>query len=75
MGLFKNCIFRGQRFVLDGHEYTECEFKECIIVVTRGNFVLKDTVFSSCTFEFGGEAENIKNMVLGILENEGGKNV
>jgi hypothetical protein len=67
MANFTDCKFQNTIVVLDGHEYIGCEFLECRIVVTRGNFVLKNSSFDSCTFEFGGEAANIRDLVVGLL--------
>jgi len=66
MSHFTGCDFEGKTVVLDGHEYVHCKFRHCRIVVTRGNFVLKSSGFEDCVFDFGGEAENIKKLVLGI---------
>lgn len=67
MSQFTDCTFQGSTVVLNGNEYVGCKFFQCRIVITRGNFTLKDTGFDSCTFEFGGEAANIRNLVLGLI--------
>lgn len=68
MAQFIECAFEGSTVVLDGNEYIRCKFFQSRIVITRGNFILKDSNFDSCTFEFGGEAENIRSLVLGLLD-------
>ena len=67
MAHFTDCSFQGTTVVLDGNEYIGCKFYQCRIVVTRGNFTLKNSNFDSCAFEFGGEALNIRSLVLGLL--------
>ena len=67
MANFTDCQFEGTTVVLDGNEYVGCQFKKCRVVVTRGNFRLENSGFDSCSFEFGGEAENIKSLVLGLI--------
>lgn len=70
MATFTRCKHAKTTVVLDGHQFTDCEFEDCTIIVTRGNFFLKGCTFTRCKFEFGGEAANIRNIVLGL---EGGK--
>lgn len=67
MAQFTDCTFENTTVVLDGHEYSKCKFLRCRIVVTRGNFSLRDSEFDSCHFEFGGEAANIKALVLSLM--------
>ena len=63
MAQFTDSSFQGTTVVLDGNEYIGCDFSKCRIVVTRGNFTLRNTRFDSCVFELGGEAANIKTLV------------
>ncbi len=67
MTVYLNSKFNGATIVLDGNEYTGCIFTNCRVVVTRGNFVLKNSSFDGCVFEFGGEAENIRFLVESLL--------
>ena len=67
MANFNECVFTNATVVLDGNEYIGCKFSHCRIVVTRGNFVLKNSSFDGCKFEFGGEAANIKELVMGLI--------
>jgi hypothetical protein len=67
MARFLSSVISGSTIVLDGNEYIGCTFQSCRIVVTRGNFSLKNCVFDGCKFEFGGEAENIRSLVLRLL--------
>lgn len=67
MSQFTECAFQGTTVVLDGNEYSKCKFLNSRIVVTRGNFSLRDCEFDGCNFEFGGEAENIRSLVLGLM--------
>jgi hypothetical protein len=68
MAKYVDCGFEGTTVVLDGHEYTRTKFFRCRIVVTRGNFSLEDCTFDTCAFEFGGEAANIRNLVMGLVQ-------
>lgn len=67
MAQYVDCKFDGTTVVLDGNEYSRCQFLRCRIVVTRGNFSLRDCTFDTCGFDFGGEAENIRTLVLGLI--------
>lgn len=67
MAQFVDCKFEGTTIVLDGNEYLRCQFYHCRIVVTRGNFSLRNCAFDDCTFDFGGEAANIRDLVLGLV--------
>ena len=73
MATFKTCTFQGSTVVLDGNEYDKCSFIKCKIVITRGNFSLHDSTFNGCNFEFGGEAANIRNIVLGLINQDKNK--
>lgn len=68
MAKFVECSFEGGTHVLDGNEFIDSAFKNCRLVVTRGNYSLQRCTFESCYFEFGGEAENIRNLVLSLVE-------
>ncbi len=67
MAIFNDCILSGQTVILDGNEYNGCKFINSKIIVTRGNYSLKNCRFSGCNFEFGGEAANIKKLVMDLL--------
>jgi hypothetical protein len=66
MASFIDSSFEGQTIVLDGNEYLRCRFLRCRVVVTRGNFSLRESTFDTCNFEFGGEAENIRTLVISL---------
>ena len=68
--IYQNSSFVGTTIVLDGNEYNKCSFKKCKIVVTKGNFSLHNSTFDECIFEFGGEADNIKTLLVGLLNLE-----
>lgn len=67
MAKLTDCSFNGTTVVLDGNEYIRCKFLNCRIVLTRGNFSLIDSEFDGCSFEFGGEAANIRNIAIGLM--------
>ncbi|MCK6633031.1 MAG: hypothetical protein L6Q31_11765 [Fimbriimonadaceae bacterium] len=67
MAHFEKCEFTKVTVVLDGNEYVSCKFEDCRVVVTRGNFLLQDSSFTRCRFDFAGEAENIKRLVMGLV--------
>lgn len=70
MAQFIGCKFINSTEVLDGKEYRDCEFTNCRIVITRGNFSIVGCIFSGCVFEFGGEAANIRSVVMMLLKQE-----
>ena len=43
---YKNAHFSRKRIELDGNSFTHCRFKDCIIVLEKG-----DTSIASCSFE------------------------
>jgi hypothetical protein len=61
---FVDSSFESQTIVLDGNDYLRCRFLRCRIIVTRGNFSVRECTFDTCNFEFSGEAENIRTLVL-----------
>ena len=65
---FQGCGFINKTVVLDGNEFIKCKFENSLIVITRGNFTLDNCKFNGCKFEFGGEAANIRGLVLSILK-------
>ncbi len=67
MAKFEDCTFEKSTVVLDGNVHIRCRFINSRIVVTKGNFSLNDCSFDSCSFEFGGEAANIRNLVLELI--------
>jgi hypothetical protein len=64
MANFVDSSFEGQTIVLDDNDYLRCRFLRCRIIVTRGNFSVRECTFDTCNFEFSGEAENIRTLVL-----------
>jgi hypothetical protein len=64
---FESCTFKSTTIILDGNAYDNCLFENCKIIVTQGNFSLRNTTFDGCNFEFSGEAENIKNLIVGLM--------
>jgi hypothetical protein len=67
MAKFQDCTFENSTVVLDGNEHIKCKFINSRIIITRGNFTLDQCSFDGCNFEFGGEAANIRNIVLGLI--------
>ena len=67
MAQYVDCKFEGTTIVLDGNEYLRCHFLRSRVVVTRGNFSLRNCSFDDCSFDFGGEAANIRDLVLGLV--------
>ena len=70
MAKFQECKFSNASVVLDGNEYINTVFFQCRVIVTRGNFSLKGCTFDECQFEFGGEAGNIRNLVLSLIHQQ-----
>lgn len=70
MARFQNSSFSNSTVVLDGNEYIDTVFFQCRIVLTRGNFSLNRCKFEDCQFEFGGEAENIRKLVVGLIHQQ-----
>ena len=57
MANFVDSSFEGQTIVLDGNDYLRCRFLRCRIIVTRGNFSVRECTFDTCNFEFSGVAK------------------
>ena len=66
MARYVGSTFENTSLVLDGNEYHNCQFRNCRITVTRGNYTLKRVSFVRCSFEFRGEADNIRKLVEGL---------
>lgn len=64
---FQSSKFTKTTEVIDGNEYIDCAFKNCHIILSRGNFRLDRCTFDSCRFEFAGEAQNIRSVVMMLL--------
>lgn len=52
-------IYNNQKVLLDGQVWEKCIFRNCVLIVSRGNFGLRGCEFHNCDFDFTGEALNI----------------
>jgi hypothetical protein len=59
-----------QEITLDGAALMETEVVDCTVHVSSGNFMGRNPLFKNCKFIFHGEAENIRQLVVGLLEDQ-----
>ena len=45
---YQNKVFRKEVVKLDGHSFKNCEFRECLIVIKRGETELTGCHFKDC---------------------------
>jgi hypothetical protein len=53
---YKNSSFTGQKVELDGKSFTHCRFKDCIIVLERGDTDISGSRFENCKLLLKGNA-------------------
>jgi hypothetical protein len=56
---YKNAAFTKERIELDGKYFENCEFKDCLIVLERGETGIRGSRFLSCKLLLRGNAYTI----------------
>jgi len=53
---YKNSTFTGQKVELDGKSFIHCRFKDCIIVLEKGDTDISGSRFENCKLLLKGNA-------------------
>jgi hypothetical protein len=60
---YKNSTFTRQKIELDGKAFTHCRFKDCIIVLERGDTYISGSSFENCKLLLRGNAYTIGKII------------
>ena len=60
---YNNSVFSGQKVELDGTYFNHCKFKDCIIVLEKGETTVIGCSFENCKLLLKGNAYTIGKMV------------
>jgi len=60
---YKNSTFSGQKIELDGKYFKHCEFKNCIIVLERGETNIAGCSFENCKLLLRGNAYTVGKII------------
>ncbi len=81
MNIFKGRKFEGETVIVDGGEFTDCQFIRSKLIYHGGKFSFKGQNFQDkeCKYEFGGAAAltvaYLKSIHLDILKQSGKKQI
>ncbi len=67
---YKNKEFKGERIELDGKEFSRCEFRDCLIVLERGETQIRDCKFYNCKLMLRGNAYIIAKIITSVVGNK-----
>ncbi len=72
MALFTNSSFRNTSVLLDGHEYQNCIFENCLLEIRATDvFSLIGCTFKACQWSFTGPAANTFQVLKGLYHGMG----
>ena len=60
---FKNKKFEKERVSLDGHSFRNCQFKDCLILLDRGDTEISGCRFENCKLMLQGNAYKIARII------------
>ena len=60
---YKNATFSGKRIELDGSSFTHCRFKDCIIVLEKGDTSITGCSFENCQLLLKGNAYTVGKII------------
>jgi hypothetical protein len=60
---YKNAKFSGQKIQVDGASYRNCEFRDCVIVVEKGDTDLGGCRFHNCKLMLRGNAYTVGKLI------------
>ncbi|MBW2040227.1 MAG: hypothetical protein JRI46_11685 [Deltaproteobacteria bacterium] len=63
---YKNKRFQGERIELDGKEFSRCEFRDCLVVLERGETQIKDCRFYNCKLMLRSNAYTIAKIITAV---------
>ncbi len=67
----ENEVLAGKSVVLDDKHFANCEYTNCTLVYSGGDFGMVNTKFQDCRVAFAGAAQRTANLIeiLGIAKN------
>jgi len=60
---YKNATFTRERIELDGKYFENCEFKDCLIVLERGETGIRGSRFLNCKLLLRGNAYTVGKII------------
>ena len=60
---YKNSTFSGQRIELDGKYFDRCHFKDCIVVLEKGDTDVSRSSFQNCKLLLKGNAYTVGKII------------
>ncbi len=60
---YKNAKFSKQKIELDGKSFIHCEFKDCIIILEKGETNLAGSRFENCKLILKGNAYTVGKVI------------
>lgn len=60
---YKNATFSKQRIELDGKYFEKCQFKDCLIILERGETDIRGSSFLNCKLLLRGRAYTIGKII------------
>lgn len=60
---YKNATFSGQRIELDGKYFDKCQFKDCLIILERGETDIRGSSFLNCKLLLRDRAYTIGKII------------
>jgi hypothetical protein len=60
---YKNAKFSNEKIGLDGKSFIHCEFKNCIIILERGETELSGCSFKNCKLMLKGNAYTVGKII------------
>jgi len=60
---YKNATFSGQRIELDGKYFDRCHFKDCIVVLEKGETHIRGGSFQNCKLLLKGNAYTVGKII------------
>ena len=60
---YKNSVFSGQKLELDGKYFNHCKFKDCIIVLEKGETNIAGCSFENCKLLLKGNAYTVGKII------------
>lgn len=60
---YTNSVFSGQKLELDGKYFNQCKFKDCIIVLEKGETNIAGCSFENCKLLLKGNAYTVGKII------------
>jgi hypothetical protein len=65
--------FDNSKVLLDGNDFTACEFRNCTLIYNGGEMRMSENRFTECLWKFGGGALRTIQLLRDIHASPGGK--